>query len=105
MDDAGAALTLAGAGLDFAGLFQTLPSPHMVLDRGLNYVEANDAYCAVTERAREELIGRNLFDMFPNDGPSGERLRGSLERVLQTGRPDTLALIPYPIPLPRSRGG
>jgi PAS domain S-box-containing protein len=96
---------LDSAGLDFAGLFRLLPSPYMVLDLQLNFVEVNDAYCAVTERGRDELIGRNLFDLFPNDGPSGRRLRESLERVLETGRPDSLPLLSYPIRLPKTRRG
>ncbi|CAN7249716.1 PAS domain-containing protein [Phenylobacterium sp. LjRoot219] len=90
---------------DFTALFQALPSPHMVLDRNLRYVEANPAYCAATERRREELIGNYIFDLFPNDGPSGQRLRHSFEQVLATGRPHSLPLIPYPIPMPASRGG
>lgn len=90
---------------DFSALFQALPSPHMVLDRALRYVDANPAYCQVTERTREELIGRNIFELFPNDGPGGSRLRHSFERVLATGRPHSLPLIPYPIRLPHSRSG
>jgi PAS domain S-box-containing protein len=95
----------AGRGVDFRALFEALPSPHMVLDRDLNFVEANAAYCAVTERRRDELIGRNMFDLFPNPGPEGQRLRQSLERVLATGTPDVLALIPYPIQRSAHAGG
>jgi PAS domain S-box-containing protein len=90
---------------DFAAAFRTLPSPYMVLDSQLRFVEANDAYCAVTERSREQLLGRLLFDLFPNEGPEGERLRASLQRVLDTGEADSLPLISYPIALPISRGG
>ena len=90
---------------DFAALFEALPSPHMVLDRNLDYVCVNQAYCRVTERAAGDLIGRNLFDAFPNPGEGGRRLRASLERVRDTGQPDTIALIPYPIERPANRGG
>ncbi|MDP3299112.1 MAG: PAS domain-containing protein [Phenylobacterium sp.] len=91
--------------IDFRALFDTLPSPHMVLDRDLCFVEANLAYQRTTERSRDELIGRHIFDLFPNAGEGGRRLRDSLERVLATGQSDTLALIPYAIPLPVSLGG
>ncbi|MGQ3015909.1 sensor histidine kinase [Phenylobacterium sp.] len=91
--------------IDFRALFETLPSPHMVLDRDLCFVEANLAYQRVTERTRDQLIGGNIFDLFPNPGEGGRRLRDSFERVLATGQPDTLALIPYAIALPVSRGG
>jgi PAS domain S-box-containing protein len=90
---------------DFAALFESLPSPHMVLDRELRFVCVNQAYCRVTERSAEDLLGRNLFDAFPNPGEGGRRLRESLERVVQTGQADTIALIPYPIERPASRGG
>lgn len=90
---------------DFAALFRLLPSPYMVLNRDLAYVEVNDAYCAVVERRREDLLGRNLFDAFPEEGDSGRRLRASFQRVLETGLPDSLPLIPYAIERPASRGG
>ena len=45
----------------------------MVLDTQLDYVEANPAYCRTVERRREELIGRNIFDLFPNPGEGGRR--------------------------------
>ncbi|WP_296596107.1 PAS domain-containing protein [Phenylobacterium sp.] len=103
--DAESAADSAAARPDFGSLFRALPSPYMILDRDLAYVDANEAYCAVTERRRDELIGRGLFEMFPNPGESGRRLRESLERVLATGRPDSIAFLPYPIPLPLSAGG
>jgi PAS domain S-box-containing protein len=90
---------------EFGALFEALPSPHMVLDRDFDYVAVNRAYCAVVERRAEDLLGRNLFDAFPNPGEGGQRLRASLTRVLETGQPDTIALIPYPIERPASRGG
>jgi len=95
----------ATAGPDFAALFAVLPSPYMILDRDFVYVEANAAYCEVLERRREDLLGVNLFDAFPDTGESGRRLRASFERVLATGEPDSLPLIPYPIERPASRGG
>ncbi|PZQ59502.1 MAG: histidine kinase [Phenylobacterium zucineum] len=101
--EAGAAAQSAAP--DFRTMFETLPSPHMVLDRSLNYVAVNAAYCQVLERRPEDMLGRNLFDAFPNPGEGGRRLRESLERVLETGRVDTIALIPYPIERPASRGG
>ena len=101
-DDVRAAV---GRTLDFAAIFRSLPSPYMVLDRALNYVDANPAYCAVTDHTREQLIGRHLFDLFPNPGESGRRLRESFERVFATGQPDSIPLLAYPIPRPASRGG
>lgn len=91
--------------IDFHALFGVLPSPYMILDRNFVYVEVNAAYCRTVERSREDLIGRGLFEMFPNPGEGGQLLRASFERVLATGKPDSIAYIPYAIPRPESRGG
>lgn len=85
------------AELDFARIFEALPSPFMILDRDLCYVAANSAYEAVVGTPLAQLVGKNLFDRFPNDGEEGTRLRQSFERVLATGEPDTIAYINYPI--------
>jgi two-component sensor histidine kinase len=105
MNDGGAGLSTPVEVPDFAAAFMRLPSPYMILDRDLCYVEANEAYCATLERRREDLIGRPLFDLFPNPGESGRRLRASFEQVIATGQPHSIPLIPYPIERPASRGG
>ncbi|MFZ3004631.1 MAG: HWE histidine kinase domain-containing protein [Phenylobacterium sp.] len=91
--------------IDFEALFDTLPSPYMVLDRELRYVEINQAYAATVARARQDLIGRHIFEAFPDDGESGRLLRASFQRVIDTGQPDTMALIGYAIERPASQGG
>ncbi|WP_255696719.1 sensor histidine kinase [Aurantimonas sp. HBX-1] len=90
---------------DFQRIFEVLPTPYMVLDRELRYVAVNRAYADVVLRSQEELVGHQLFALFPDDGESGRRLRASFEQVLATGEPDTIAFIPYDIPLPEERGG
>ncbi|SCG72556.1 SpoIIE family protein phosphatase [Micromonospora coxensis] len=89
--------------LDHARLFRATPTPYLVLDPDLVIVEVNDAYLRATGRSRAELLGCYLFDAFPTNpqGPdvSGvPNLRASLERVRDTGRPDTMALQRYDIP-------
>jgi two-component sensor histidine kinase len=91
-----------GAGPDFAQLFAAMPGQYMVLDRDLVYVEANPAYCASTERPREEIVGRYVFEAFPPTGEGGRQIEESLRRVLVTGVAETLPLAAYPIP---ARGG
>jgi PAS domain S-box-containing protein len=86
--------------IDFAAVFEALPSPYMLLDRNLCFVAANAAYVAATGRSFSELRGRHVMDVFPNTGPAGQRLAASFERVLATGEPDTIAYLPYPIPTP-----
>ena len=91
--------------LVFAHIFDVLPSPYMVLDRELRYVAVNGAYEQAVLKQRDELIGHQLFDLFPNAGESGRRLKASFTDVLETGEADTIAFIPYEIPRPASQGG
>ena len=84
--------------VDYARVFDVLPSPFMVVDSELRYVAANRAYLDTVDRTLPEILGQPLFELFPNPGESGQRLRASFDAVLATGRPDTLAYLPYPIP-------
>ena len=92
-------------GLDYEKLFQAISSPYMVLDTELNYVAVNAEYERVTMRPAGAYLGRNVFEMFPNEGESGRRLKASFERVLATGEADTIAYIHYDIPRPEAQGG
>ena len=85
---------------DLAQLFAAMPGQYMILDRDLVYVEANPAYCASTERTREEIVGRHVFDAFPPTGEGGRMIEESLRRVLVTGVAETLPVAAYPIPSP-----
>ncbi|GGD20959.1 sensor histidine kinase [Aureimonas glaciei] len=91
--------------IDFERLFAVLPSPHMVLDSQLNFVAANSAYEAAVGRTQEELLGHNLFSLFPDEGDSGQRLRTSLRRVFDSGESDTIAYLRYDIPRAERDGG
>ncbi|BDA85625.1 hypothetical protein Sa4125_31670 [Aureimonas sp. SA4125] len=91
--------------IDYQSLFAALPSPHMVLDRRFDYVATNAAYEAVVGRTKEELLGHNLFALFPNEGDSGKRVHASLLRVFSNGEADTIAYLRYDIPRPERDGG
>ena len=90
--------------IDFQGLFEATPVALMVLDHELRYVAANAEYLRVTASRRDDLLGRRIFELFPNDPDDpnnvpARMLRASFERVLATGQPDHLALIPYKVPM------
>jgi PAS domain S-box-containing protein len=90
-------------GLDFADLFDRSPNPYMVLDRDLCYVAANAAYLRETGARLEQLLGRKVTDVYPNDpdnpnNDSAQLLTRSLQKVLRTGERDVLAFIPYRVP-------
>ncbi|WP_082652251.1 sensor histidine kinase [Aureimonas sp. AU12] len=91
--------------ISFHQLFSALPSPHMILDRDLKFAAVNHAYEIATMQGEADLVGRHVFEAFPNDGEAGRRLQTSFDRVLQTGEPDTLAYVEYDIPRPEELGG
>ncbi|MFF8534316.1 PP2C family protein-serine/threonine phosphatase [Streptomyces sp. NPDC015532] len=76
----------------------------MVLSPDLVLADINEAACRVTGRTREDLLGRYLFDAFPDNpaDPAADgvrNLRASLHRVLRSKEPDTMAPMKYDIPV------
>jgi C4-dicarboxylate-specific signal transduction histidine kinase len=95
---------------DFRVLFENAPGLYLVLTTDLTIVAVSDAYLHATMTQRDEIVGRALFDVFPDnpEDPSatGEaNLRASLERVLRLARSDTMAVQKYDIRRPNSEGG
>src|SRR5207248_8730829 len=87
---------------DFRALFESAPGLYLVLTPELKIVAVSDAYLRATMTRREEILGRGLFDVFPDnpDDPhaTGARnLRASLDRVLQNRVPDTMPVQKYDI--------
>ena len=94
---------------DFRALFQAVPGLYLVLTPDFRIVAASDAYLDAIMKRREEILGRDLFEVFPDNpqdpGATGvNNLRGSLERVLRSGAPDTMAIQQYDIRRPTPRG-
>ncbi|HZG02166.1 MAG TPA: SpoIIE family protein phosphatase [Streptomyces sp.] len=99
----------ASRDIDYAALFDAIPTPVAVLDPDLVIVAANHAYLEVTGRRREDLLGRYAFDAFPPNpaDPQADGLRNllaSFRRVLETGKPDTMVLQRYDIAVPGKEG-
>ncbi|MGH7730565.1 MAG: PAS domain-containing protein, partial [Candidatus Eiseniibacteriota bacterium] len=96
--------------LDFHALFESAPGPYLVLTTRLTIVAVSDVCLRATMTRREEIVGRGLFDVFPDnpDDPSATgvaTLRASLERVLAERRPDAMAVQKYDIRRPDAEGG
>ncbi|RRS01523.1 PP2C family protein-serine/threonine phosphatase [Glycomyces terrestris] len=88
------------ADLDYVALFAAMPTPCVVITRDFVIVAANPAYLEATGKTRDDLIGRPLFDVFPDPADSGERnVRASVDRVVETGKPHTMALLKYDVPV------
>lgn len=92
---------------DYEAVVDTSPYPFLLLAPDLTIIDVNKAYLHTTGRRRGDLIGRKVFDAFPPDpdDPAGEReLRALYRRVLTTGKPDTVTLLRYAIPLRTPHG-
>jgi PAS domain S-box-containing protein len=96
--------------LNFQTLFEAIPGLYLVFTPDFAIVAASDAYLQATMRKREEIIGRVMFDAYPDnpDDPNAtgvQNLRASLESVLKYRKPHTMAVQKYDIPRPESQGG
>ncbi len=91
--------------LHFRALFESLPGLYLVLKPDLTIVAVSDAYLKATMTKRELILGRGLFEIFPDnpDDPAAtgtSNLRASLNRVLQSGKSDTMAIQKYDVRRP-----
>ena len=89
--------------LDFEAIFSATASAYLMLDTRLIIVGVNDTYLRATQRSREDLMGRHVFDAFPPN-PSDPldsgvpRLQQSFERVLETKAADHVGVFRFDIP-------
>jgi two-component system, sensor histidine kinase and response regulator len=89
----------------FENLFKALPGLYLVLTPSLKIVTASDAYLKATMTTLEDIAGLGLFEAFPDnpDDPAAKstaNLLASMDRVLQTGAVDTMAIMKFDIRLP-----
>jgi signal transduction histidine kinase/ActR/RegA family two-component response regulator len=100
----------ARAQVDFRALFEAAPGLYLVLDPDLRIVAASDAYLQATMTRREEIMGRGIFDVFPDNPDDPEatgvsNLSASLDRVRREWVADTMAVQKYDIKRPDDEGG
>jgi len=91
-------------------LFEASPGLFLVLSPDLDIVAVSDAYLNATMTTRNAIVGKHLFEVFPDnpDDPNATgvaNLHASLTRVLNTKLPDTMATQKYDIQKPESMGG
>jgi len=82
----------------------------MVLDPNLRVVAATDAYLQATMARRADIVGRHVFEVFPDnpDDPSADAVRNSrasFNRVLQTRLADAMVVQRHDVRKPESEGG
>lgn len=95
---------------DFRSLFESAPDLYLILDRNLDIIAVTDTYVRATKTQREAILGRNIFDVFPDNpnDPNAEGVRNlktSLHHVLQTNKPDAMPVQKYDIRKPSDEGG
>jgi PAS domain S-box-containing protein len=83
--------------IDFGALFGAIPVPYLVISPRLTILAANAAFLRLTRRTAADIVGGNVFDVFPDnpDDPEASgvaRLRASLLRVLATGQADAMGV-------------
>lgn len=90
---------------ELKSIFESLPGLYLVLTPDLQIISASDAYLKATMTTREGILGRGLFEVFPDNpheqGATGEsNLRASLRRVLEQAQSDIMAIQKYDVRRP-----
>lgn len=89
--------------VDFERVFEAAVTPLAVVTTDHVFAAVNAAYCEATGRRRDELLGKALFDVFP-DNPDAEEsarlLRSSIDEAIATGSPQLMALQRYDVEVP-----
>jgi PAS domain S-box-containing protein len=95
--------------IDYQAVFRALPVPILLLTPDGVILDANDSIAQASGRPGDELIGRSVFDEFPdNPAAPGARataeLRESLRLVVATRESDAIAPIRYDVEDPGRPG-
>ncbi|WP_324673551.1 PAS domain-containing protein [Hymenobacter sp. GOD-10R] len=90
-------------------VFNALPDAYVLLSPELIIQAVSDAYLAATLTQRKSLVGKHLFEAFPDNPktPNAQgvsKLRASLQQVLATGQPHRMAVQHYDVPDPECSG-
>lgn len=87
---------------DLLNILRSAPDLYLILNTQFEIMDASDAYLQATMVNRQNIIGRNIFDVFPDNpedlNATGTRnLHQSLENVLKNKIPDTMAVQKYDV--------
>jgi PAS domain S-box-containing protein len=89
--------------IDYRSVFQRLPAGIALLDTDFRFVDANEAYQHLSGRRLPELLGRPIFEVFPDSPQRAHSANGvsalgsSLHQVLATRERDSLPLQRYDV--------
>src|SRR5437762_3561967 len=96
--------------VDYRAVFEGVSGHYLVLDPDFKIVAATDTYLEATRTKRDEILGRNVFEVLPDNPDDAEasgvsNLAASLERVRRQLVPDTMGVQQYDIRVPEEEGG
>lgn len=96
--------------LDYRVLFESVPGLYLIISPDFKIIGVNDAYMHATLTKRSEIVGRHLFEVFPDnpDDPAATgtyNLRASIQRALKNGVADVMAIQKYDIRRQAEDGG
>src|SRR5690606_24372041 len=86
-----------GAKLDYAAVFNAIPTPCAVVTPDLEIVAVNDACLKETRRTRAELVGQSFLTAFGSPPDFVDALRASIGRVASTKDLDVVPLVRHDI--------
>lgn len=86
---------------DFS-LLRYMPASIMVLDRDLRFVAASDLYLTTVGLQLSDLLGRHVFEAFPEEEVRRKPLEDSMRRAL-AGEANAIERLAYSIPDPADR--
>ncbi|WP_051286350.1 PAS domain S-box protein [Salinimicrobium terrae] len=89
-------------------VLQNAPDSYLVLSPDFRIKMVSDAYLHATDTKRENITGKYIFDVFPDnpnlkEATSVKTLKTSLEKVLKTKKLDRLPILQYDVP--NGKGG
>ena len=97
------------AQLPIRKIFESLPGLYLVLSTDFVIEAVSNAYLQETLTEREKIIGKCIFDVFPDNPQVPEakgttNLRSSFKQVLSSRQPHTMAMQHYDVPNPEKEG-
>lgn len=92
-----------------ARTFEATTLAYSLMDADFVILDVNTAFAEATGMARDELVGRQAFEVFPenpvqSDDAPARTMRQSLERVISTRQRDSMHIHRYDIPDPDQPG-
>lgn len=94
---------------DYQALFRASPYPYLVMAPDLTIIGASGAYLRSVQRTEEDIVGRYVFEAFPEDPDNPDatdikEVKASLLRALAKGEPDTTPFVRYAVPIKTGHG-